>query len=816
MSAELNHEVHTALVDVQRYLLDQIPPLTASDAVETLMTQPPELMMRQIHTWAQEQGRMQDASPADLLFHALRKVYIVGALKLIEKVPLDTYLDRVIALAMETVPPEDRENLRANLASMRESFNMMSATANMVDISRGGGSAPAAPKPTVRTAVTDAVQRTAKRLSMVVGRLANKLPFGAPSEAPIAPPELSSTAQLLSMATASSTSEDELRAYLQTLAQHTGGHVVDPDQLFHVLAAGVPDWDIVMPESAQQPASLQAMHKIISLTPTPHESAQRLRELMTEAVQQFNTGALAACVSMLDLAAKVVVEKKVDTGTVDRIRAEIIDSISSERLKKYAENKTKHPLLRKALGFFPTLTKQSLFAQLRGEQRPERRRSLLGLLEAYGSEARTSAIVELENELNRHAGDVDTYYLRNVIYLLHRITRDNDDDVAKELELLTRSTDRGQNIYVIKEAIIPIGQMKSDPPVKLLITRLAEFEAMLVRKDMSLYPVEEMQKVLDRIVSGLARIATPNALLNIARHGMKPNPLLGDTRARLASLAQHDLSFDEQTVDILIKAIRDDLPTKILGRIINTKPTPPLRIIEALSSTRSEKVETLLSEIAEKFPDHEVGRTAAAALYNLNSGGGKQNAQRAASSATLTGDLDFFGLPSIMQSLAEQQATGIVTLSSRQSGQTAGKLLFLGGKFVDAQNGHLRGIDAIYQLLERPVTGTFAFVPQPTPTAKPKTDPLDIMGLLFEGIRRHDELKQLMLFVPDDLSLKAAGKPTPDPEEDDPTIIREVWVKAASGAKVGDFEKQIAADAFRIRRLLGRWIEEGALQPATA
>ena len=88
------------------------------------------------------------------------------------------------------------------------------------------------------------------------------------------------------------------------------------------------------------------------------------------------------------------------------------------------------------------------------------------------------------------------------------------------------------------------------------------------------------------------------------------------------------------------------------------------------------------------------------------------------------------------------------------------------------------------------------------------------MGLLFEGIRRHDELRQMLIFVPDDLTLHAgATKPTPDPEETDPAIIREVWVKASSGARVGDWEPTIGVDSYRVRRLVGRWVEEGALQP---
>ena len=48
----------------------------------------------------------------------------------------------------------------------------------------------------------------------------------------------------------------------------------------------------------------------------------------------------------------------------------------------------------------------------------------------------------------------------------------------------------------------------------------------------------------------------------------------------------------------------------------------------------------------------------------------------------------------------------------------------------------------------------------------------------------------------------------------DPAIIREVWLKASSGTPISSWEPQIATDAYRIRRLVARWIEEGALQPA--
>ena len=821
MERELTDEVESALAEMQRYLLDQIPPLNAVDSFEVLAPQPPQLLMRMINAWAVEQKRIAGFPMADLLFHALKKVNHFGSLKLLERSLVDAYVEKLIPLAMETCPPEDRDLLRTNLTAMRDSRNISVAA---VELSRTERPQPKQQQERTSTR-DDLMARSARRLSLVVDRLTRFLPGrggAAPAEAaggtaagPTAVPAQAedTSAQLVTMAAASSTSEEELERYVQSIRPFTGEG--ETSNLIRILAGSVPAWDIVPPADlkVQPSAPVQAMHKIISLTKNTNESTKRFRELLTSAIEQFNSGSLSAAASMLELADIVVAEKKLDAITVDRIRADTLGSISSEQLKKYTENRSKHAVLRKVLAFFPALTRESLLKELRGEEKPERRRSLLALLEAWGPAAREAALADLDAELKRPEGEADTYYLRNLIYLLHRIPRESETSVDREVELMTRATARGQSIYVIKEAMLVLGQIKTEAVVKLLTMRLAETEAMLVRKDAT-YPADEMQKLLDRICAALARIATPPALLTIARHGMKPNPLLGDTRGRLAALGAHDLSFDEATVNVIVNALRDSLPKKILGKYLPYLQQPPLRLIESLSSTRSEAVEKFFAEIAANFSDHEIGRAASAALENLRSTG-KTTTNRDGAAVSLSGDLQFFGLPSLLQSLADQQATGIVTLTSKASGQTAGKLLFVEGQFADAQTGHLRGADALYQMLERPIVGHFAFVPQPVANVKGKTQTAPVMPLLLEGIRRHDELKQAVALVPDHVALKAATtKPSPDPNETDPAILREVWVKATAGTPVGQWESQIAADAYRVRRVLAHWLEEGALQPA--
>jgi len=439
------------------------------------------------------------------------------------------------------------------------------------------------------------------------------------------------------------------------------------------------------------------------------------------------------------------------------------------------------------------------------EARAERRRTLLGIIEAYGTLGRNAALARLDGELQRD--DVDTYYLRNLIFLLHRIPRESGEDAEHELASFTQASAPGQNIFVIKEAATGLGQIKTESSAKVLTTRLAEFELMLLRNDTSSYPAPEMQKLLDRIIAALARIGTPGALLTIARHGMKANPPLGDTRARLAALAQHDLSFDEPTVNVLLKALREDIPGKLFGRLLPKRQDATVRLIEALSGTRAEAVEDVFTDIAQRFADQEVGRAAAQVLekWSPATAAGREPL------ATLTGELEFFGLPSVMQSLGEMRATGMLTLRTKQ-GQAAAKLAVSDGKFLNAQRGSVRGPDALYDMLERPISGTFAFVPYPPEKMKGDEAVKDMIGLLLEGVRRHDELQRMLALLPDDIKLsKTTVKPTPHEEEDDPAFIRDVWLKASSGAPIGQWERELNTDSYRVRRIVAHWLEQGAL-----
>jgi len=787
--------VEAALNDLRRYLDDSIPPAIAANALATLIAQPPAVMMQHVGNWAVEQSEIQSTPVSMLLLAALKKVYVTGELRLLDPEAVANYLDRAMTLAIRMCPEPDRDFLRNSLITMRMSRDTSHSTTDVVRLPTFSG----------RTVVPDSDALNARRFSLIVDRLTKEMQSGGGD----AQPDSQAVAQLLTMAAARSQNGQQLNDYLEQIRPLTGGK---DNNVFIILGGAMPSWDIpgALPgQGAARPAQAEAMEKIIDLAEDSVVAMRRFRELVVAAIQKFNDGALAAAIWMLDVANESITEKKLDTAAVERTRAEAADGVNSVQLRKYVENKGRHAALKIALEFFPTLRIDHLFRQLRGEPRAERRRTLLGLIEAHVLRGRDVALDQLDVELART--DVDTYYLRNLIYLLHRIQRESDDTVERELQSLTNASARGQNIYVIKEAATALGQIRSEATAKLLTTRLAEFEALLMRGETVQYPQGEVQKLLDRIIASLARIGTGAALLTIARHGMKANAVLGDTRARLAALSQHDLSFDEETVNVLLKSLREEIPGKLFGRLLPKRQDSTVRLIEALSGTRTDDVEEVFSDIAQRFADADVGRAAAAALEKWSPPQKQASARAPEAAATLTGELEFFGLPSVMQSLNEMRASGMLTLRTKQ-GAAASKLVFLDGKFINAQSGHIRGVDALYQTLERPIAGTFAFVPYSPEKMKSDNAPMEIMGLLLEGLRRHDELQRMIALVPDAMKLtKTNVKPAPHEDEIDPELVRDVWMSAASGTTVAECEEKVAADSYRIRRLVAHWLEMGAL-----
>ena len=188
--------------------------------------------------------------------------------------------------------------------------------------------------------------------------------------------------------------------------------------------------------------------------------------------------------------------------------------------------------------------------------------------------------------------------------------------------------------------------------------------------------------------------------------------------------------------------------------------------------------------------------------------------------ATLSGDLRVFGLPTLLQSLADSHVTGVMRLLDGR-GRSLATMELERGRLAGARYGSLEGAEVVYQLLERPLRATFVFVPRSAEPAgvdatSAETDARaaeDLTPLLLEGLRRHDELRRAAVIVPDDARFETTDRPPRAVTgEEDIDLVISLWEKVVAGTTPQECERSLAADAYRVRRCLVDWVEDGALR----
>ena len=345
---------------------------------------------------------------------------------------------------------------------------------------------------------------------------------------------------------------------------------------------------------------------------------------------------------------------------------------------------------------------------------------------------------------------------------------------------------------------------------------MTDLETMLAAKpDEAPYEPKDLRILLDRVAATMARLPSQKVRRALIAHAGKRQVYLGDTMARLADLGTQNLSDDPGTVDELLGIIKTNLPFKLLGVTLRQNDQNLVHSVEALAGTPLPTVRRALEDVASRFSAQDAGKAAARALAAFDKAPTVVEAAAAAAeaaSASLQGDLEVFGLPSLLQSLADSAASGSLTLRGPKGGEMFAMLTLREGKLQECQRGHLVGEDAFYQLLEKPCQGQFAFV-KGSIAAKAGVTPREILPLTLEAMRRYDEFQEAAALVPDDMPLESTSvKPTPYPSEKDGTFLQALWERAIQGGTPTEIEEAVAADSYRIRRVLAHWVAQGALK----
>jgi Domain of unknown function (DUF4388) len=594
------------------------------------------------------------------------------------------------------------------------------------------------------------------------------------------------------------------------------------DGVMSALSGSLPDWaPSQAPSTTEEDApplsgAAETMRKVMELSKDPAELNERFRELITTAVGEFNSGSLGRAVTVIDLANRMITTKEVDASLAANIIDQASEDIDEAQLRIYSENDDKRLLLRRVLNFFPSFQIDGLMQGLIAETRRDRRRMILRLLMIHGDETRDQAIKILDDSLS---GNVPQpwYVQRNLIYLVRSIPPTEEDDVDKEIDLLVRSSVPGGELPLLREALTALGQIDHPRSIKTLVARVSDLEDVLLQKGNAAHKKSEIQSLLDTAIKALIRFENKEARQCVVTHGLKRRPEFGDSLARLAMLNGQDLSDDPTTINSVIEAIKAELPVKVFGVSVKTprKAQNIGHLLESLSGTDIPKVRMAYDSIVRKFPGEQFANAAAKALTKLDNKTPVDQPGDAETITSLSGDLALFGLPNLMQNLADSRVEGILTVLD-DSGNSTASITLSDGMMIEAAAGKLTADTAVYQLLERPILGRFIFVNQPVDLSQQdgQTHGTPVMSLLMEGMRRYDEFNRAAAIIPDEGQFAATGKqPTGLPDEDDANFVNGIWVQATKGATPIEIEKENDVDGYRVFRLFEHWVNEGALEP---
>ncbi len=592
--------------------------------------------------------------------------------------------------------------------------------------------------------------------------------------------------------------------------------------VFRTLSGALPDWApaYAPPTDGEDAPPLssaaETMKKVVDLSKDPAELTRNFRELISTAIEEFNSGSLGRAVTVIDLAQRMIAQKEVDASLAASIIDQTSEKLDQTQLRSYAENEDKKLLLRRVLSFFPPLQIDSLMQDLMVEERRDRRRLILKLLMIHGEEARGQAIKLLGESLS--GNDPQPWYVqRNLIYLMRSIPPTEEYDIEKEIDLLVRASVPGGELPLLRESLTALGQIDHARSVKTLVARVSDLEDVLIQKSKGVHRAPEIQSLLDTAIKAMIRFDSKEARQCIVTHGLNHRPEFGDTLSRLAMLGGLDLSDDPATITRIIEAIKGELPVKVFGvSVKSSKKAHNLeQLFESLSGTDIPKVRKVYDSIVRKFPGERFANAAAKCLTKLGTTTNLEDQGAEGGTITsLSGDLALFGLPNLMQNLADSRVEGILTVLD-DSGNSTSSIVLSDGMMIDATIGDLTGETAVYQLLERPILGRFIFINQPVEQSEIDQVPLGkpVMSLLMEGMRRYDEFNRAKAVISDDAQFKVTGlQPTGLPDEDDPAFVNGIWVQASQGKTPLWVEKEQKVDGYRIFRLFEHWLHEGSLE----
>jgi len=315
-------------------------------------------------------------------------------------------------------------------------------------------------------------------------------------------------------------------------------------ELFDLVAQELPGW-CWWSESGEEPpswSSRAALQRLVTYGQSQGERGKRFAELSEAAMRLVEQGDLGRAASAVAEAERLVDSGALTSEAIESVRGGASRQIDLEIFQQSSSASVDQPSLRRFLRFFRSLAPVALLQALAIEEKRERRRLILALLEAQGEPARREALDLLDSEVPRTMDEAEVYVRRNLIYLLTRVPRSNEDGLDQEVAVLARHSAPHLAPMLVKEAIKALGQLAGKRSEQVLQRQHHLLQEMLASPSTTVDRAD-LQVYLERTATALERRASGGAPRPNKPISSKPEPIAGDSLPSLVqTLAEESIS----------------------------------------------------------------------------------------------------------------------------------------------------------------------------------------------------------------------------------------------------------------------------------
>lgn len=187
-----------------------------------------------------------------------------------------------------------------------------------------------------------------------------------------------------------------------------------------------------------------------------------------------------------------------------------------------------------------------------------------------------------------------------------------------------------------------------------------------------------------------------------------------------------------------------------------------------------------------------------------------------ASTKQLQGNLKFFDLATVIQTLIGSHQTGLLNVTQEGGKVKVAEIVFFKGNICRAKVKHLTGDDAVFQLFQTPLEGEFSFSGKDFKEEEIQTDiTMPAISLLMESVRLQDELPVLQERIPD--PNRVFRQKAPQLQWEDPETVElaaAVWARLKKGASMNDLQRDIPRCTYWLYKAVFTMLGADQIEPA--